>query len=146
MGARGKVCPVSSLIIWIIKSPIPFILEGSPSGDPIEAASFNRGGSLAEGGGFCCLNEELVIQNQTLELSREILDHLPVAIIGVSKEGMIFLANPETQRLPLSGKTICLGEDVSDYFSDGVGAAIAAALEIHTPQVLSNYWISGKPY
>ncbi|MBM4333745.1 MAG: response regulator [Deltaproteobacteria bacterium] len=90
--------------------------------------------------------EELVIQNQTLELSREILDHLPVAIIGVSKEGMIVLANQETQRLPLSGKTIRLGEDVSDYFGDGVGATIAAALNIHTPQVLSNCWISGKPY
>ncbi|MGO9137274.1 MAG: response regulator [Syntrophales bacterium] len=63
--------------------------------------------------------EELEIQNQVLELSRDILENIPVPIIGVSEEGLIVLVNKKAAGLSLAGRNVAVGSEFSDYFPSG---------------------------
>ncbi|MDY6971044.1 MAG: response regulator [Thermodesulfobacteriota bacterium] len=85
---------------------------------------------------------DLEIQNQALELSRAILDDLPIPIIGVSAEGMIVLINREVQGLAVNGEGIGLGKRLSDFFSDEVEDKAANVLETGSAQTLKGYRIS----
>ena len=60
---------------------------------------------------------DLEIQNQALELSRAILEDLPVPIIGISPEKMITIINQEIQSLPNNNKPIEIGKKLENYFS-----------------------------
>ncbi|MDY6951780.1 MAG: response regulator [Thermodesulfobacteriota bacterium] len=73
--------------------------------------------------------EDLDIQNQVLELSRAMLDDLPVPIIGVSAEGMIAVTNQQTQGLSGNGRAVQIGGLLSDYFSSDLEQQVTSALE-----------------
>jgi len=90
--------------------------------------------------------KELIIQNQTLELSRAILDDLPVAIIGVGADGVISLINQEAQKFSFNGQGIIVGEEVGNYFEDSVAEKISMALGTNTTQILNSYRLSGMSY
>ena len=80
--------------------------------------------------------EDLEIQNQALELSRAMLEVLPVSIIGVSAEGMIAVTNEKAQTLSYNGQAIQIGGELSDYFSTDIQERVISALESDTTQTL----------
>jgi response regulator RpfG family c-di-GMP phosphodiesterase len=89
---------------------------------------------------------ELEIQNQALELSQAILEDLPLPIIGVGAEGTIALFNLQARSISISGKSIEIGRDISDYFSTNVKEKIVSALESNTTQIIENYQVSESTY
>ncbi|MDL1962858.1 MAG: response regulator [Deltaproteobacteria bacterium] len=90
--------------------------------------------------------KDLEIQNQALELSRAILEDLPVPVIGVSVEGMIVLINRQAQSLSKSGKSIEIGKRLSDYFSNDMEKTMEEAMISGTSMALKGYRLSGTSY
>lgn len=86
---------------------------------------------------------ELEIQNQALELSRAILEYLPIPIIGISVEGMIAVINRDAGHLSINGENIEVGTEINYYFSKIVKEKIVSALEANTTQIIKNYQMSG---
>jgi two-component system NtrC family sensor kinase len=56
---------------------------------------------------------DLVIQNRVLTLSQNILDSLPVAVLGIGSDSMIVHCNQEGNKLFNGGMKNLIGEDVS---------------------------------
>jgi CheY-like chemotaxis protein len=71
--------------------------------------------------------EALALRNQALTLSQEILDRLPVAVIGMDHAGRLALANLMAQRI-LPG--LAIGEPVA-LSDQGLAGWIAAAVREH---------------
>jgi len=90
--------------------------------------------------------KDLEIQNQALELSRAILEELPIPIIGVSTEGSIVLINQGAQALSFNGKSIEIGKELVDYFSTDAEEKMAGVLATNTTQILKRYQISDDVY
>jgi response regulator RpfG family c-di-GMP phosphodiesterase len=86
---------------------------------------------------------ELEIQNHALELSRAILEYLPIPIIGISVEGMIAVINRDVKSLSINGENIEVGKEINYYFSKIVKEKIVSALEASTTQIIKNYQMSG---
>ncbi len=89
---------------------------------------------------------ELEVQNQALELSRAILDDLPLPIIGVSAENIIVMINRETQALTFNSKSVELGKRLLDYFSSDVEEKIGEVMACATALTLEDYNLTGTPY
>ena len=89
---------------------------------------------------------DLEIQNQALELSRAVLEDLPLRIIGISAEGTIVLINQEAQSLSINSRGLEIGKKVLDYFSNDVEEKLAAVLATNTCQTLNGYQLSGVTY
>ncbi|RLB82307.1 MAG: response regulator [Deltaproteobacteria bacterium] len=90
--------------------------------------------------------KELEIQNQALELSRAVLEDLPIPIIGVSAEGGIVLINQGAQALSFNGKSIEIGKELVDYFSTDAEKKMADVVETNMPQTLQDYRLSDGVY
>lgn len=90
--------------------------------------------------------KDLEIQNQALELSRAILEDLPVPVIGVSVEGMIVLINRQAQSLSNNGKSVEIGKKLSDYFSNKMEEKINEATMCGTSLILNKYRLSETSY
>ncbi len=88
----------------------------------------------------------LEFQNQALELSRAILEDLPVPIIGVSAEGMIVLVNRQAHALLEKSESIEVGRRLLDYFSNDVADKMIHVLTSSTPQELKGYPLSKISY
>ena len=89
--------------------------------------------------------KDLEVQNKALELSRHILEDLPVPIIGVSSEEMIVITNRAAHSMN-NGKNIELGKELSDYFPNDVSKKLADALSSGKTQKLTGCILSGKSY
>jgi len=76
--------------------------------------------------------KDLEIQNRALELSRAILEDLPLPIIGISTEGTIVLINKKTQSLSFNSKHIELGKRLHDYFSNDMEEKMQNVLKFNT--------------
>ena len=83
--------------------------------------------------------KHLEIQNQVLELSRTILEDLPVPIIGVSADGMIVLINKRAQSVTLDGRFIEIGSQISHFFSHEVEEKIGAVIKEKSPAKLNEH-------
>jgi YesN/AraC family two-component response regulator len=90
--------------------------------------------------------KQLVIQNRALELSRAILQDLPLPIIGVSSDGMIAVTNQEAQALSCNGHAIEVGGKLAEYFPTDVQQNVAAALETNKTQSFKEYRLSDGAY
>ena len=90
--------------------------------------------------------EELEIQNHALELSRTIMEDLPVPLIGVSIEGIIVLINRQAQFLSKDGKSIGIGNKLSDYFSNDMEKKVGEAIISNTSLMLNGYLLSETSY
>jgi len=73
--------------------------------------------------------EELEYKNQALELSRTILEDLPIPIVGISIEGMIVMTNRAAQVIFNEKNPLELGRQATDYFSRSILEAVRLALE-----------------
>jgi len=90
--------------------------------------------------------KQLEIQNRALELSRAILQDLPLPIIGVSSDGMIAVINQEAQAQPFNGHAIEVGGEFAEYFPTDVQQNVAVALETNKTQSLEEYRLSDGVY
>ncbi len=90
--------------------------------------------------------EALEIQNQALELSRTVLEDLPIPIIGVSSEGDIALINKQTSVLSDGSRNIEIGNEISQYFGETVSDTISEVLQSKSGQTIERYSISEKTY
>jgi response regulator RpfG family c-di-GMP phosphodiesterase len=86
------------------------------------------------------------IQNQALELSRAILEDLPMPILGISNEMIIVLINRNMEALLFNNESIEIGRKLSDYFSNDVEEKIIGALNEDGCSILTGYQISKKTY
>lgn len=91
--------------------------------------------------------KDFEIQNQALELSRAILEDLPIPVLGISSEMMIVLINRKVEALLLDNyKHIEIGKKLTDFFSSDVEEKIAGVLTADTCKTLSKYRISDATY
>lgn len=83
------------------------------------------------------LNAELArtVEDRTesLQLSQAILHHLPVAVIGVSAEGMIVLINAAAEQRFATKRGIVLGDDIEEALPETSCAAIRHCLASGEP-------------
>ena len=90
--------------------------------------------------------KDFEIQNQALELSRAILEDLPIPVMGISSEMHIVLINRKVETLLLNGKHIEIGKKLTDFFSSDVEDKIADALIADTCSKLAKYRILNTTY
>ena len=90
--------------------------------------------------------KDFEIQNQALELSRAILEDLPIPVMGVSSEMNIVLINRKVEALSLNGKHVEIGKKLTEYFSSDVEDKIADALIADTCSKLAKYRILNTTY
>lgn len=74
---------------------------------------------------------ELEIRNQGLEISHAVLEALSLPVIGVSADGMIVMANRNTQCLRSASSTIAVGSRMHDVFPKDVEERIRRVLDTH---------------
>ena len=86
------------------------------------------------------------IQNQALELSRAILEDLPIPVMGISREMNIVLINRKAETLSLNNKHIEIGKRLTDFFSSDVEEKIAGVLTADSRSTLAEYRISDATY
>jgi PAS domain S-box-containing protein len=86
------------------------------------------------------------IQNQALELSRAILEDLPIPVMGISSEMMIVLINRKAEKLSLNNKNIEIGKKLTDFFSRDVEEKTVGTLTADTCDTLAEYRISDATY
>jgi len=86
------------------------------------------------------------IQNQALELSRAILEDLPMPILGISNEMVIVLINRNVEILSFNNESLKIGKRLSDYFSRDVEEKIIGVLTTDTCDTLTEYRISDATY
>jgi len=72
---------------------------------------------------------ELELRNQALELSRAVLDQMPCAVIGVDTEGVVVLANQKAFSMSFQKRSIILGENLSEYFSDEIDKKVQSVVK-----------------
>jgi response regulator RpfG family c-di-GMP phosphodiesterase len=82
---------------------------------------------------------EFEIQNQALELSRAILEDLPIPVLGISNEMIIVLINRMAETLPLNNQNIEIGKRIIDFFSSDVEEKIARVIEAGTCHTIKKY-------
>ena len=82
---------------------------------------------------------DLEIQNQALELSRTILQDLPLPVIGVSSEMTVVIINREVEMLSMDNGSVEVGGKVSDFFSSAVEEKIAGVLASGTGDTINGF-------
>ena len=91
-------------------------------------------------------NQELEIQNRFFKLSWEILENIPMPVIGVSEHGIVVLTNGAASRLNFDGRQITAGGDIADYFPGTVMEAFHKGLSGKTSSSVRNYAIGGEHF
>jgi len=89
---------------------------------------------------------ELEIQNQVLELSREILENIPVPVIGVSEDEIIVLINHLASQLSFDGRRMTVGSDFAEYFPGPLTIAFRECLDQKAPVCFRGHTVDGKTY
>jgi len=82
---------------------------------------------------------ELELRNQALELSRAVLDQMPCAVIGMDTEGVVVLANQKAFSMSFQKRSIVLGENLSEYFSDEIEKKVQSVVKEGTGHTIKEY-------
>jgi len=82
--------------------------------------------------------EELEYKNQALELSRTILEDLPIPIVGISIEGMIVMINRAAQLMFDEKNPLELGRQAKKYFSQKILEIVRLSLESNSLRKVSS--------
>jgi hypothetical protein len=88
----------------------------------------------------------LEIQNQALELSRAILEDLPIPIVGISNEGMIVLLNREVEFVKIGEKPFEIGRKIHEYFEANIVEIMNKTLHDNLRGTLHQYHNDGNVY
>ena len=89
---------------------------------------------------------ELEIQNQVLELSREILEDIPAPVVGISEDGIIVLINGLASRLTFDGHPMIVGGDFADYFPESLMGVFRTSLEDNALSCVKDYAIGEEKF
>jgi len=82
---------------------------------------------------------DLEIQNQALELSRAILQDLPIPVIGISREMTVVLSNSKAETMSFDNGKVEVGQRLADFFSSEVQDKIADVLTSDTGHTVKGY-------
>jgi nitrogen fixation/metabolism regulation signal transduction histidine kinase len=85
------------------------------------------------------VDDEVSITKSLRRLSRTILEHLPLPVIGVSSEGMIVLVNQAAHAVGVPAGDIAVGKGLSDCFPTEVEQTATAASATHMSQTVKGY-------
>lgn len=83
--------------------------------------------------------EELVIRNKALMLSQEIVDHLPVGVIGIDKEGTIVFFNEAAPRFFGGTGANALGSKAEEVLPRELSELIKKTLNTMQPTDLTSF-------
>ena len=89
---------------------------------------------------------KIEIQNKALELSRAILDHLSLPVIGISADGFIVLANQTGQVLLARLGAYGIGSRVDECFRLDLGRAIRQVWDTAAPQKIEGWQLPPRSY
>ncbi len=89
---------------------------------------------------------EIIIKNQALELSHQILDNLPVPVFAVATEGFIVYMNKNAGELFRDEQMNPIGQKVGEIFSDDVVAVITKTIETSQPGRWKNYVFKNRMF
>ncbi|MEW6668996.1 MAG: response regulator [Thermodesulfobacteriota bacterium] len=89
---------------------------------------------------------DLEIQNCALELSRAILEDLPLPILGVSSDGMVVLMNRKAQSSAGVGFRAEIGRSLSDSFPGQMGETLRGAIQAGGRRLLGHQVLGGEVY
>ena len=73
--------------------------------------------------------QDLMIRNRMLLLSQDILEDLPIGILGIDEEGLIVLVNRQAQEWFAPEITVTLGRQISTLFPKDIADAVKLALK-----------------
>ena len=68
--------------------------------------------------------QELMIRNQTLQLSQEVLDDISIPVIGVSSDGVIAMINKSAQAFYGNNSIPLIGTDIEESLPSSIVAII----------------------
>lgn len=89
---------------------------------------------------------KLEMQNRALELTYAILAELPVALMGVSLDGMISLTNRKVQSLDMNGRSLQMGTNLQDHFKTAILPDLEACYREKVPRQRSVSTAAGQDY
>jgi YesN/AraC family two-component response regulator len=75
---------------------------------------------------------EIALKNHALELSHCVLENLPIAVLGVDKDGVIVLSNEKANTV-VNGGRMKVSVPLSQYFEPDVMEAVSKALDTDQP-------------
>jgi two-component system NtrC family sensor kinase len=82
--------------------------------------------------------QELILRNQVLSLSQEMLHHVSTAIIGISSDETIVLINKQAQDICESNGKPVIGKDVEEIFSEDVANVVRETFQVQKPHIIEN--------
>ena len=89
---------------------------------------------------------EILIKNQALELSHQILDNLPTAVMGVALEKYIVYFNKEAEEIFQEFETNPIGKKVDDIFPEEISQIISDIIDKDRISELKKYEYLGKTF
>ncbi len=87
---------------------------------------------------------EILIKNQALELSHQILDNLPIAVVGVALEHYVVYLNQEAEKTFDSLNISPIGKKVESIFPDEINKLILKTIQGEKSKFLKNFEFKGK--
>lgn len=87
--------------------------------------------------------QELTLRNQVLELSRAVLEELPIAVFGISEEGMIALHNRMAQEMEFNGPRVELGQRLADCFPEDLAKEVHRVINASDSLKIERMDVSG---
>lgn len=90
--------------------------------------------------------KDLKIQNRALEISRAILEDLPIPVIGISSDLLIVMVNIKAMVLSVNQRYFEIGKDMSGIFSEEIESRIKNVIENDTGDIIHNFRISCNDY
>lgn len=89
------------------------------------------------------LASQVNLQAQSLQFSQEILDKLPVPIIGIGQDGLIALSNEFTRNSLM--KDLLIGESIVGLLPEHIADVVQAVLDgTSTSALVEKQWIPGQ--
>ncbi|MCW7753242.1 response regulator [Desulfobotulus sp. H1] len=79
---------------------------------------------------------ELKLQNHALELSRTVLEALPLPVLGISSEGVVAVANENAMAFFSDEPEFAPGAEAKRFLSPQIIQAIALAIQENAPRVI----------
>ncbi len=91
--------------------------------------------------------QSLKVQNQALQLSRAILDDVPLPIIGISSEMMIVMINKAANAFLQEDFPMGLGDNIIDFFDNSIKDRLQCFLKSREPCWITSRGLNKeKPY
>jgi len=89
---------------------------------------------------------EILIKNQALELSHQILDNLPTAVLGVATEKYIVYLNKEAEEIFRTQEINPIGKKVEDIFPEEISRTISETIDRNQKSEMNRYDYLGKTF